>query len=363
MRTELTFTHLTLLAPASFVAASFALGVPIALAQDAATTTSGPVAVAEGRPPDECGMTEAAAQYGDIDAGAVVTLQRHRFVQADDNWDDQMGRWVGRPARVTRRSGVDAAGCPGVRVDVDGGQWFWRIRDLGIGTSVQPRPPARAPSAVGVPQECHQEDERARYGPVTVGASVMLGRHRMVDGDDNWADDMGQYVGRRARVVEQAGVDSAGCPGIRVDIDGQSWFWRIRDVRMSDGRGPETGALASSTGVTSDHGRPASVVGWEGAGAGVGGGSGLFGTAAPQECGLADDTVAWGPITIGRSVTLGRHRDVNGDTNWADEMDGWVGQTTTIADLVGVDDQGCPVVHVQIDGGRFFWRIRDMTLP
>src|SRR5262245_44351295 len=148
------------------------------------------LALAQDRPPDECGMTEQAAQYGPIQVGAVVTLQRHRFVGSDDNWDLQMSRWVGRAARVTRLSGVDAAGCPGVPVDVAGGQWFWRARDLGVGTGHQPRPTARAGTSGGAaspsstPQECGQE----RYGPVVVGARVVLGRHRMVADDDNWAE-------------------------------------------------------------------------------------------------------------------------------------------------------------------------------
>lgn len=313
-------------------------------------------------------MTEAEARYA-LEPGAVVTLQRHRFVGGDDNWDDQMARWVGRAARVTRLSGVDAAGCPGVRVDVDGEQWFWRVRDLGIGTGPQPRPEARAPSAAGIPQQCHQDELRPSYGPVTVGTEIVLGRHRMVDGDDNWADEMQQFVGRRARVVEQSGVDGVGCPGVRVDIDGGQWFWRIRDVRLGSGAGAGEGTAAAaglggmvaSTGVSSDHGRPASVVAW-----GSGGGGGLFGSgggAAPQECGLTDATVQWGPIAVGAQVTLGRHRPVNGDDNWSPEMDAFVGRQARVSRLIGVDDQGCPVVHIDADGGQWFWRVRDMTVP
>ncbi len=335
---------------AAMLLASF-LSISSARAQDAA------------RPPEECGMTEAAARYG-LAVGATVTLQRHRFVRGDDNWDERMSRFVGRAGRVTRLSGVDAMGCPGVRVDVDGGEWFWRARDLGVGTGPQPRPAPRALTAIegAVPQQCHQDDATARYGPATVGAQVVLGRHRMVDGDDNWADEMMQYVGRTARVVEHVGVDTSGCPIIRVDIDGGSWVWRVRDLRVGGGGGGGEGAVASA-GVTTDHGRPTTVVGWEGAGAGVGGGSGLFGSAAPQECGLTDDTVQWGPIASGTSITLGRHRDVGGDANWSAEMDPFVGRAARVTQLVGVDDQGCPVVHVDADGGRFFWRIRDMTLP
>jgi hypothetical protein len=342
----------------------------LALAAPALTATSD--AEAQERPPEECGMTEQSAQYGGVQPGATVTLQRHRFVAGDDNWDDQMSRWLGRAARVTRLSGVDAAGCPGVRVDVDGEQWFWRARDLGIGTSSQPRPAARVPTSSGIPQECNQDEDDPRYGPVVPGAEVTLGRHRMVQGDDNWADDMGPFVGRRARVVELSGLDNVGCPGVRVDIDGQQWFWRVRDLRMGGAGAAGATSYVASTGVSSDHGRPASVVAWGAGGGDPGTGGGLFGSGGaagggapgvPQECGLTDATVQWGPIAVGTRVVLGRHRPVNAEDNWSAEMDPFVGRPAQIQQLIGVDDQGCPVVHVDADQGQFFWRVRDMTLP
>lgn len=345
-----------LLASLAALALSLALGHPDrAHAQDAQ------------RPPDTCGMTEATAQYGPFSVGSTVVLQRHRFVRGDDNWDDQMTRWLGRAARITRLAGVDAQGCPGVRVDADGGQWFWRIRDLNVGTGPQPPPPPRAASAEGIPQECGQVDGRLRYGPVRVGAVVVLGRHRMVNGDDNWADEMMQYVGRRARVVEQSGTDSAGCPGVRVDIDSQAWFWRIRDLRMPGAGDVDPmgeGSTTASLGVSTDHGRPATTFGGLGA---LAGGS-MFGAGVgvaiptPQDCGLSDTSVRWGPIQIGAVVTLGRHRAVNGDDNWASEMDPFVGRVARVTELIGVDDQGCPVVHVDADGGAYFWRVRDLTI-
>lgn len=344
---------------------------------------------AQERPPEECGMTEEAARYGPIEPGSIVTLQRHRFVGGDDNWDDPMSRWIGRAARVTRLAGVDAAGCPGVRVDIDGGRWFWRVRDLGIGTGPQPRPIRRTIS-VPIPQDCNQDQARPRYGPVAVGSDVILGRHRMVNGDDNWAEEMQAWVGRRARVVELAGVDGAGCPGVRVDVDQQQWFWRIRDLRLASeaGGGGHGGAptregrthsvcvvgacqqgaasgeerMAPSGGVSTDHGRPAIVVT---AGSDPASRGGLFGTGGPQtpqECGMTDVTVQWGPIAVGTVVLLGRHREVNGDANWSDEMQSFVGRTASVTELVGVDDQGCPVVHVDADGGAYYWRIRDLQV-
>lgn len=78
---------------------------------------------------------------------------------------------------------------------------------------------------------------------------------------------------------------------------------------------------------------------------------------------MTDATVQWGPIRVGAQVVLGRHRDVNGDPNWSPDMDPLVGTRASVTTLVGVDEQGCPIVNVDADGGRFVWRIRDMTLP
>lgn len=163
-----------------------------------------------------------------------------------------MTAYVGRTARVTELAGTDERGCPGVHVDADGGEWFWRLRDLSLadggdeGTSyprgmasdhgrVSPAPSAPAPPAEGdrrVPQACGLTDSTARFDPVSVDTEVELGRHRPVDGEANWAEEMDAYVGQRARVTELVGVDRQGCPLIRVDLDGAVWYWRLRDVRL-----------------------------------------------------------------------------------------------------------------------------------
>jgi hypothetical protein len=310
---------------------------------------------------DGCGMTEADATFRDLQVGATVTLQRHRWVRGEANWRDEMTRYVGRAARVTRLSGVDAQGCPGVRVDVDGGQYFWRVRDLGIGTGRQAgQGSSTAPATSGFPQECRMAEGRERYGAAVPGAQVVLGRHRAVDGDTNWSEEMASYVGRTARVVGPAGVDGSGCPGVRVDIDEGSWFWRIRDLRPVGGGA--AGDLASltlvpSAGVTTDHGRPAVST--------LGGGAGLFGaggTPGPQACGLTDQSVQWEGLAVGVEVVLGRHRSVNGDDNWDAQMEQFVGRSGRITELVGVDDQGCPLVHVDADNGQWFWRARDLVI-
>ncbi len=304
-------------------------------------------AAAQEEGPQPCGQETETADYGALEVGDVVVPQRHRFVGGDPNWDPRMARYLGRVARVTRLSGVDERGCPGVRVDVDGGRWFWRARDLNVGAAIPTAEP-RERRASSVPQRCGLTDDTAIYGRVSVGAEVILGRHRPVDGDDNWDDAMIPFVGRTARVVRLAGVDGAGCPGINVDLDGAEWFWRVRDVRAGEGEE----AVAHRPGLASDHGRPEAA-----AADPVEPDARL-----PQACGLTDETVDWGPVAVGARVTLGRHRPVEGEANWVDEMEPFVGRVASVVQLVGVDEQGCGLAAVDVDEGAFYWRIRDMHL-
>ncbi len=319
--------------PARLLALALALAPSAALAQSAG--------------PQACALDAGSADYGEIRVGSVVVPQRHRFVAGDPNWDERMGRFLGRVAHVTRLSGLDERGCPGVRLDVDGGRFFWRVRDLNVGAE-RPRRVLASAREDGIPEACGQTDATARYGPVHVGSTVVLGRHRPVGGDDNWTPSMSAYVGRTTRVTELAGTDDRGCPGVVVDADNGEWFWRIRDLRAGDEGG------SYGRGVASDHGR---VAGPDAAPAVA------SDERVPQACGLTDETASYDPISVGTEVVLGRHRPVAGDDNWTPEMDPYVGRHARVTELVGVDDQGCLLIRVDVDHGDWFWRLRDVRLP
>ncbi len=163
-------------------------------------------------------MSDAMADYGPIGPGSVVILGRHRPVDGDDNWAGGMDAYVGKTASITELAGVDPSGCPIVLVDIDDGEWYWRVRDLTLVSSF--------------PQVCGMTEDDAVYGPLEEGSVVILGRHREVDGDDNWASGMDAYVGEQTTVERLSGVDGQGCPGVRVAIDDGSWFWRVRDLEL-----------------------------------------------------------------------------------------------------------------------------------
>jgi hypothetical protein len=269
--------------------------------------------------PQACGFTGLDVRWGAIEEGTEVVLGRHRPEDGDANWAEEMTQYVGRTARVTRKHGVDGAGCPVVKVDVDGGEWFWRVRDMQLAGRGRPLVVGRD----AIPRDCSMSDETVDYGPIAVGSDVILGRHSPWQGDANWSEEMEPFVGRIARVQDLVGTDVAGCPLVRVDIDNAQWFWRIRDMQLA-------GATATS---------------------------GL-----PEACGMDADTVDYGAARVGALLRLGRHRPVDGDDNWAEEMGQFVGAHASVVRQSGVDMQGCPVVRVDVDNGDWAWRVRDQIL-
>ncbi|MEK7753641.1 MAG: hypothetical protein AAB654_17085 [Acidobacteriota bacterium] len=66
------------------------------------------------------------------------------------------------------------------------------------------------------------------------------------------------------------------------------------------------------------------------------------------------------PLHIGDRVILCRHRPINGEDNWSPEMNQYVGREARVTTLDGKDQSGCDGARVDADGGRFFWRVRDL---
>jgi hypothetical protein len=298
------------------------------------TPTVAPTATAyiatEGAPwtgsfPQDCGQTAPSANFGTLRVGNLVVLSRHRSIGGSANWSPGMEAYVGLLATVSDLYGVDSQGCPAVTVDVDGGQYYWRIRDL-VGPLAAPA--GVSASAQGVPQECGMSAASVDFGRIQVGTAVVIERHRGVNGDANWAESMERYVGRLGVVTSLEGIDPAGCPTVKVDADDGMHYWRIRDLLITQVRPTE----APSSGEI------------------------------PQACGMTLADVTFAPIRVGTLVILGRHRAVDGDANWVSSMDQYVGRQARVARLAGTDTAGCPVVTVDVDDGQFYWRIRDMTI-
>lgn len=81
-------------------------------------------------------------------------------------------------------------------------------------------------------QSCGMSHENVTYGDVDYGSRVVLGQHTDFEGEMYWASDMANYVGQIAIVEELAGLDSVGCPIVRVDVDLGNYLWRIRDMQL-----------------------------------------------------------------------------------------------------------------------------------
>lgn len=87
------------------------------------------VAVLPGLVPQAC---DGGEDYGTVQVGSFVIPTKHRSVGGDSNWSDDMNQYVGKRARVTKFSGVDGKKCAVVRIDIDNGQFAWRVRDIGM---------------------------------------------------------------------------------------------------------------------------------------------------------------------------------------------------------------------------------------
>jgi hypothetical protein len=71
------------------------------------------------------------------------------------------------------------------------------------------------------------------HDAVTVGARVVPHHHTDRGRGENWAPPMDAYLGQTALVTADAGLDEAGEAGVRIDLDGGTWFWRVADLELA----------------------------------------------------------------------------------------------------------------------------------
>ena len=84
--------------------------------------------------------------------GVEVILGQHDVMNGGDNWNAEMNQFVGRTARVTSLDGTDGENCLKVRVDIDGGRWVWRIRNLQLVDAAGAAPAVFVAAAYSVTQ-------------------------------------------------------------------------------------------------------------------------------------------------------------------------------------------------------------------
>jgi len=148
---------------------------------------------------------EGEESYGLIKVGSTVILGEHEELNGGSNWADEMSEYVGEEVVVTELAGADSQGFLVVRVD--GNDYVWRARNLTL-------------SGRG---------EQGSYG-YEVGDQVIIGAHRYIDENSNWADEMYEFVGMEATITSLEGTDDVNCYLVHVDIDDGSWYWRVENM-------------------------------------------------------------------------------------------------------------------------------------
>ncbi len=69
------------------------------------------------------------------------------------------------------------------------------------------------------------------------------------------------------------------------------------------------------------------------------------------------------PVKVGDEIVLGRETDHHPEVPWESARDKYVGRTTKIRELDIGNATAKPVATVDIDDGRDWWRLEDMTWP
>lgn len=170
-----------------------------------------------------CGQSDEDADFAGLQRGSLIKLYAQDEADEDvpANWSYDMRHYLGYVTRVTELVGVDASGCPGVRVEADGGVFFWRVRDV------------ERIEEGAEDDRCGQSEATANYMGLEPGDTVTIQDHRPWYEEQNWVSDMDEFVGSDAKIDELSGVDAAGCPGVTLDIDEGQYFWRVRDLKSA----------------------------------------------------------------------------------------------------------------------------------
>jgi hypothetical protein len=148
---------------------------------------------------------EGEESYGMIKIGSVVILGEHEDLNGGKDWDDKMSSFIGKQATVKELPGADSQGFLLVRVKEN--SYVWRVRNLTL----------------------KGRGEAGSYG-YQVGDRVIIGAHRYIDEDNNWAEEMAEFVGEEATITSLEGTDGTGSFLVHVDIDDGDWYWRVETM-------------------------------------------------------------------------------------------------------------------------------------
>ena len=72
--------------------------------------------------------------YAEVGVSVILGIHKRETVYGTD-WDSAMDKYIGREA-VIRRTRYIADGCLACYVDVDGGEFYWRVEDMILASDV-----------------------------------------------------------------------------------------------------------------------------------------------------------------------------------------------------------------------------------
>jgi len=237
-----------------------------------------------------------------IVVGSKVIIHKHRPVAGSVNWAADMDRFIGSKGEVQEFTGNDSKGCRMARIKVNGvvSEYVFRVRDLELADDA----------------ESLSGDAR-----IVVGSTVVIHKHRPVEGNSNWASGMDKYIGCQAKVISFSGKDSKGCKMAKLQVDGEAvnYAFRVRDLELVSGR------------------------------------SGTH---------LCESLQGDPGIAIGARVIIHKHRAVEGNTNWSSGMDKLIGCQAVVQSFTGNDSKGCKMAKLTMDNKTlgFVFRVRDLEL-
>jgi hypothetical protein len=152
---------------------------------------------------------------------------------------------------------------------------------------------------------------------------------------EGWDKSLDKFAGKEGTVLYFNGYDDWGEPVFQLDVGGTEVQWRAYSMRC----------IEKAEYYVYDYGY---------------GGDEYYEEYYEDVPMPEFDTT--GNVRVGDSVVLYRQEEVNGDDGWDNGMNTYVGKKAKVKEIVGPDDYGFTCIKIDLDKGKYLWRIRDLEV-